>query len=108
MIVMIGEINIKDIKEEAEENKMRDKRIWKYFLREKSTQTLHLPADAKLLKILVLVGAPTLYALVDLRNKEERIVIKIFGTGHPIPNRGLEYIDTYSNEAFVWHVFKEI
>ena len=80
-----------------------DKRVWKYILEPASEQTLSLPANAKILKILVLWGIPYLYALVDLRNEEENILIQTFGTGHDIPNMGVEYIDTYANGDFVWH-----
>ena len=84
-----------------------DKRIWKYILELSNEQTLSLPANAKPLKILVLDGIPYLYALVDLRNEEENILIQTFGTDNIIPNDGVEYIDTYANGDFVWHVFKK-
>ena len=84
-----------------------NKRVWKYILEPASEQTLSLPANAKILKILVLWGIPYLYALVDLRNEEENMLIQTFGTGHSVPNAGIEYIDTYANGDFVWHVFKK-
>jgi hypothetical protein len=34
--------------------------------------------------------------------------IRIFGTGHPIPERdALVYIDTVQIAPFVWHIFLE-
>jgi hypothetical protein len=83
-------------------------RIWKYILEPADEQTLSLPANAKILKILVLDGIPFLYALVDLRNIDERIFLRTFGTGQFVPDTEFEYIDTYSNGNLVWHVFKKI
>jgi len=85
-----------------------DKRIWKYELETIDAQILYLPANAKFLKILVLIGIPSLYALIDLEEEDEKVLIRTFGTGQQIHNtEKLEYIDTYSNGDFVWHVFKK-
>ena len=86
-----------------------DKRVWKYTLETVDKQTFSLPANAKLLKIVMLKGDPYLYAMVDLRNERENITILTFGTGQNIPNDKVEYIDTYINKQWglVWHVFKK-
>ena len=49
-------------------------------------------------------GTPCIWAEVDTRNEKVRCLIRIVGTGNPIPN-GSEHIGSFVQGPFVWHVY---
>ena len=73
---------------------------------------IKMPNDSEILKVEMQKGELCLWAIVNPEDKQEtKQTIKIFGTGHPIPNKGSKYCRSYLGTVFVenlvWHVFKQ-
>jgi len=98
-------------------------KIFKYFLDLSELQEIKLPIKAEILAIqdqsdshkISQIQLPLLclWAIVDPEEtKTEKRIIRIFGTGHEIPERrsDLKYIDTVQQFQghIVWHVFEVI
>lgn len=90
------------------------KTIWKFELKGfREYQTITFPKGSKVLCAKMQATRPVIYALVDPSEKEkETIGVKIFGTGHPIPDstNSWTYLDTLMElqDAFVWHIFYKL
>lgn len=82
--------------------------IYKYSLMLTDYHQTWLPQGAKLLSVQMQNGAPVLWALVDPSAQLEIREIRVYGTGHPVPNAGehLVHIDTIQDGSLVWHVFE--
>lgn len=83
------------------------KRIFKYPLQTIDAQTVHLPRGAMSLCVQVQAG-PCVWALVDDTQPTEPRIVRVIGTGHPIPDADkLGYVGTYQlhGGALVFHVF---
>lgn len=81
-------------------------KIYKYPLK----PVLQIPEGAKILAVQLQFDSPKLWALVDPEKPLVDRHIKVFGTGHEIPD-GLKYIGTFQEDSlaighFVWHVFE--
>jgi len=88
------------------------KEIWKYPL-EVSHNILKIPKGGKILSVQSQYGRPCLWVLVDPKAEKENVVIKTFGTGHPLSNEettDIEFIGTYQLNGgnFIGHVFQVI
>ena len=86
------------------------KEVWKFPLKEKGGQWLALPAIANFLCLEYQNGSPTLWYLVDPLSAEQRIFLRVYGTGQPIHHDGpLTYLGTAFNndKSFCWHVFRD-
>lgn len=84
--------------------------VYKYQLVVTDRQKVTMPKDAKVLTIQVQNGTPCIWAMVEPKNPEEEVTIRIHGTGHNISDtERLEYIGTFQwrNYGFVFHAFKE-
>lgn len=88
--------------------------IYKYRLAVTDTQTISMPAGAKLLTVQVQSGNsaqgdhPYLWALVEtVAPLEDRTFITV-GTGHPVSDDSLNYLGTYQlhDGRLVFHVFE--
>jgi hypothetical protein len=81
------------------------KTIYKYPLTSQDC-TLTLPAGAEILTVKLQNDKPTLWALVDTEEdlKFSRHIC-IVGTGWQVEDN-MEYITTYLDGHFVWHVFE--
>jgi hypothetical protein len=66
-----------------------------------------MPKDARILKLALQDGAPTLWAMVDVSAEKETRKFVLFFTGSPITTEG-EYIDTFllENDGLVLHLFE--
>lgn len=88
------------------------KRVLKYTLQELGHQVVRLPEHAKILCVKAQYNIPVIYAEVDIDVDVENYTnIRIFGTGHTIPDSvKLEYIDTIlvMEDQLVWHIYKEV
>lgn len=80
--------------------------VFKYPLSLKDgPQLLHLPVNAKLLRVACQNEKPNIWALVDpYGNKEVREFV-VIGTGYPVPENA-QYIGSCDDRIFVWHVFE--
>jgi hypothetical protein len=83
------------------------KRIYKYPLEMTDEQIIHLPLGAVPLCVQMQAG-PCLWAMVDDTEPTEPRLVRVIGTGHPIPDADrLGYVGTYQfhGGALVFHVF---
>lgn len=86
--------------------------IWKFPLRfPADVQTVAMPRRSEILSCQLQDSTPTLWAVVDPEEPTESRTIRIFGTGHTLPEQHaiLSYIGTVQmiGGALVWHVFVE-
>jgi hypothetical protein len=85
------------------------KAIWKYqiALRVDGVFWLDMPKGARILKLALQNGAPTLWAMVDIHADTETRKFALCLTGSPIVDEG-EYLDTFllENDSFVVHLFE--
>jgi hypothetical protein len=88
--------------------------IWKYELIVEDYNTILLPKGAKPLSVQVQGNGTDhvrIWCLIDPTEEEnEERIFRITGTGHPIKDENLIYIDTFQlyNGEFVGHVFEVI
>ena len=85
------------------------KTIYKYDLNIADEQVVMMPAGATILSCQVQSGVPKLWALVDSSagyNEDRKIML--FGTGHPVPDMPLTFIDTFQlrGGGIIFHVFE--
>ncbi len=84
--------------------------IFKYLLSLDGIQNIRMPKDAKMLCVQVQNHEMCLCVLVDPDSlpKETRH-IRIFRTGHKLPDIKLDYIGTVQmlDGDLIWHVFEE-
>lgn len=74
---------------------------------------LELPMSARIVKtrFVYTVGSIlSIWAIVDTEIKiKEKRRFEVFGTGYDIKNiEELNYIDTFFDERYVWHIFERI
>ena len=86
--------------------------IYKYPLLVLDTQVVELPVVHDILTVQVQNEEVCLWAMVDTsETSKEKVVIRMFGTGHPVPDSpGIEYISTIqlSGGSLVFHIFKQL
>tara|TARA_Y100000310_G_scaffold196334_1_gene196401 strand:+ start:4044 stop:4364 length:321 start_codon:yes stop_codon:yes gene_type:complete len=86
--------------------------IWKYHLHTAAYTEVDLPRHAEVIKVeqqgaILGIGDIYLWVILDKANVTdlETVAFSIYGTGDEIPD-GDEYIGTFFQGPFVWHVFK--
>lgn len=80
--------------------------IWKYRV---DVGTIMMPKGAKILTVQMQNDTPHMWAIVNVDAELEERVFEIHGTGHHIRNIDeYEYIGTYIDNPFVWHLFELI
>lgn len=81
-------------------------RIWKYPV--KGTHfALAMPEGARVLSVQIQHGEPVLWALVDPEGIRRERRFAIVGTGHDFDATALNYVGTFQEGPFVWHLFEE-
>lgn len=99
-----------------------NKTIFKYPITHPENIVIEMPKEAKILTAQCQNGIPCIWALVnDIPNRErEKRYFEVFGTGHDIPQEGLEsngsgrmipierkYVNTFQmNTGLVFHLFE--
>lgn len=81
-------------------------RIWKYPVKGPNFE-LAMPQGARVLTVQVQHGEPVLWALVDPEKPHARRAFLLIGTGHDFDATGLNYVGTFQEGPFVWHLFEE-
>jgi hypothetical protein len=81
--------------------------IWKYNLSLVDEQVIEIPASASNLTLQMQGGGPRLWALVDPTAPTVKRTIRMFGTGHPVPDDIMAYLGTVQDGPFVWHFFQD-
>jgi hypothetical protein len=82
------------------------RQVWKFPLTVTDRQSVAMPRNARILRVVVQRDTPTLWAEVDPSEPPVERIIRIFGTGHPLPARCI-YQGTAAIGRFVWHVYEE-
>lgn len=85
------------------------KAVWKYPLPIIDNVEISIPKGSKILCVKTQKNDLCLWALVNPdENETESVKLRIAGTGHPIEEENLEYIDTVLmyEDNFVIHIFK--
>ena len=85
--------------------------IWKFPLSEKGVQTFELRKGYEILTLQMQNGMPCIWVLLNPDEIILKETFEIYGTGHEIHydhsvNR--EYVGTFQQDYFVWHLFKRI
>jgi len=82
--------------------------IFKYALPTQDRVTFVLPKGAEILKIDVQLDQPFIWALINPEAASEERFFRVAGTGHPIEDKNLKFIDTFQMHGgdLVFHVFE--
>jgi len=85
------------------------RRIYKYPITPALSE-LRLPEGAKFLSLQEQQGEPQMWWLVEPDNKKVVRKIRVFGTGHELPAKPLEFLGTFQTYggSLVFHVFEEL
>jgi len=85
--------------------------VYKYDIEVDDRFTLELPKGAEILKVDMQDNTPRLWALVNPKHPTEKREFRFAGTGHPIEEKNIKYINTFftvgmlGNEL-VFHIFE--
>ena len=86
------------------------RRVFKYILdfSRSDIVNIDLPKDAEILTIDMQFGSLQLWALVDPLKPLQKRIFRMAGTGHPIENENLDYINTFQEMggSLIWHIFE--
>ena len=87
---------------------MNKRTIHKQSFEINDTVGLILPKGSEILSCQLQHGTPCIWYLCDPSAELEGRVLRIIGTGHPIINNELKFIDTIQmvNGSLVFHVFE--
>lgn len=66
---------------------------------------LYMPSSAVPLHVNVQGGQPMLWAMVDTREPLREHVFYLYGTGHDCNRHHSEYVGTFFDGPYVWHLF---
>jgi hypothetical protein len=87
------------------------KTIWKFPLALVSPYQITMPKGAEILTVQRQGDAACIWAIVDPNADRERRVFEVFGTGQPMHD-GIgverEYVNTFQQGPYVWHVFERL
>ncbi len=81
------------------------KQIWKY----KVENIIEMPKEAEILSVQIQNGQmfnACIWAKVNPENELEKRQFVVIGTGHTFDDTNYEYIGTYQDGPFVWHLFE--
>jgi hypothetical protein len=85
---------------------MGTRQVWKFPLIDKGVV---MPVGSQLLCVQMQNGIPCIWAIVDPEAPKEKVNIRVYGTGHEIPeDAGLGYLGTVQDGPFVWHFFNDL
>ncbi len=85
--------------------------IYKFPFKIADRITIMLEDNARILHVEMQGETPCLWALVDGDAPASPWHFRIIGTGHPIRHEegaGLEYVATFQQPPFVWHLFRSL
>jgi len=89
------------------ETKRSTNTIWKFPLDVEDRQIVQLPVGAEILSVQTQHEIPCLWAACDTDAEWEGVTIIIHGTGHPMFDVPMQFIDTFQMKggALVFHAF---
>jgi hypothetical protein len=83
------------------------KQIWKY----KVENVIEMPKEAEILSVQIQNGQmfnTCIWVKVNPENELEKRQFEVIGTGHSFEDSNKEYIGTYQDGPFVWHLFENV
>lgn len=82
--------------------------IWKFPILVNDEQDIEMPRGADILWVDVQQGQPCIWARVNPAAPRENKRIRIFGTGHPMPDELGDYVGTFMMKggALVFHLYE--
>lgn len=86
------------------------KTIYKYVVEFGGVCEVAMPKGAEVLSVTVShndARSLWVWAAVDTDNDPELRVFRVFGTGHPLPDKLGKFHGTHPDGPFFWHVFEE-
>lgn len=85
------------------------KTIYKYPVDIYPRSEIELPESACVLSVdLDPTGLPCLWCSLDTYDKRKKTVhIFVIGTGHAIPPEAINYINTFRQGPFIWHIYSD-
>ncbi|OYT14609.1 MAG: hypothetical protein B7C24_17440 [Bacteroidetes bacterium 4572_77] len=86
------------------------RKVYKYVLPIDDHLTIPLPQGAEILKVDTQAGIPCMWALANPEKPSEVRRFRFAGTGHPIEEENLKFIDTFQMDSgsLVFHFFEII
>jgi hypothetical protein len=81
--------------------------IWKFPLAMQGTQLVMMPKAAAILSVQLQNDLPCIWAMVDGDAEKEPRSIHIYGTGHALTDRKVQFIGTIQMGSLVFHVFED-
>jgi hypothetical protein len=81
--------------------------IWKFPFEIADDIPLELPVGAEVVHVDTQGGQPCIWALVDPEAPKEKQHFRIHGTGHPIDDPEFQYVASFQQSRFVWHLFRK-
>lgn len=82
--------------------------IWKFQLDIRDSQNIEVPVGCfRPLSVQFQGCSLCLWAVVTPSESKTFKTIRIFGTGHPMEDSSLQFVDTVQDGSLVWHVFVE-
>jgi hypothetical protein len=82
--------------------------IWKYPIDiSQAPLAISMPFGARILTLQVQHGVPCLWALVNPTATKVARPFVVVGTGHKTPRHAGEYVGTWQDGPYVWHLFEE-
>jgi len=83
------------------------KQIWKY----KVENVIEMPKEAEILSVQIQNGQmfnACIWVKVNPENELEKREFEVIGTGHSFEDSNKQYIGTYQDGPFVWHLFENV
>lgn len=82
--------------------------IWKFPILVHDDQSIEMPRGADILWVDNQQGQPCIWARVNPYAPKEQRRIRIFGTGHPMPDELGDYVGTFmmKDGALVFHLYE--
>lgn len=82
--------------------------VYKYPLTISSQQEISIYSQHKILSVGEQNEILCMWAQVDTDNEIVNLPILIFGTGHPMPDKNMNFVGSVlTARGFVWHIFTE-
>jgi len=85
---------------------MGKRAVWKYEVGPLAETEFEIPKDATILRVGNQGGLGCIWMLVDTTQPKVKRKFVSVGTGQKFDNTGLNYIGTWENGPFVWHLFE--
>jgi hypothetical protein len=80
--------------------------IWKFTLELTDLQGMEMPSGARILTVAAQGSSVCLWAHVDPEAPRETRTIRLYGTGHPMPENPGVYLGTFQMAPLVFHAFE--